>query len=141
MSKIQANDITVQISTDGTTYKNLVCEIGNKLSKNRAVQQVATKCDSGTIAVGLGAKSYSIDFTAVVETAPTTLTQVSYKDLTGWFESGTYLYVKIENPSDGSAIYEQGRAYLTKLELDNQVQGVSQFSGTFTVDGALDTTP
>lgn len=137
MAKIQANDMSVQMSSDGVTYKTLVCEIGHTLNKTRDTQSTPTKCDGGTPAVSIGAKTAALEFTAAVETAPAA-GQCSFTDVDGWYEAGTYMYWKIVS---GTNIYQQGRGYLTALSIDAQVGGIIQVTGTLQVDGAIDTTP
>ena len=138
MAKIQGNDVILQLSSDGLYYKTLICEIGHTLNKTRDTQATATKCDGGTPATSIGSKSYTIDFTAASDTAPTG-SQCSFADVDGYYENGTYLYWKIQY-DDGSDLYQQGRGYVTSLNIDSQVGGIHQFTGTISGDGAIDTT-
>jgi len=138
MASINGKDVVVQLSTDGTTYKSLVCEISNSLPISRETNSVTTKCDNGTTTRSLGAYSWEVSGEAVAETAPSG-TQISYEEMLGYIVGGNLLYVKVENPAaSGSNFYHQGQAYLTSLELSNEVNGVSQFSFTLSGTGALD---
>jgi hypothetical protein len=137
MAKIQGNDVILQLSADGLYYLTLICEIGHTLNKTRDTQSTATKCDGGTPAVSIGAKTATIDFTAASDTEPSA-SQCSFEDVDGWYEAGTYLYWKIQY-DDGTDVYQQGRGYLTSMNSDSQVGGIHQFTGTLTVDGAVDT--
>lgn len=137
MAKIQGNDVILQLSSDGLYYKTLICEIGHTLNKTRDTQATATKCDGGTPATSIGAKTFTIDFTAATDDAPTA-NQCSTKDVDDWYEAGTYMYWKIQY-GDGTDIYQQGRGYITSLSIDSQVGGIHQVTGTITGDGAIDT--
>ena len=140
MASINGKDVVVQVSTDGTTYKNLICEISNNLPISRETNSVTTKCDNGTTTRSLGAYSWEVSGEAVADTAPSA-SQISYEDLLSGFIAGTLYTIKVENPaSTGTNFYHQGSAYLTSLELSNEVNGVSQFSFTFSGTGALDVT-
>jgi hypothetical protein len=138
MAKVQGNDVILQLSEDGIYYKTLICEIGHTLNKTRDTQATATKCDGGTPAVSIGAKTVTIDFTAATDTAPTG-SQCSFKDVDDWYEAGTLIYWKQQYDA-GADIYQQGRGYITSVNSDSQVGGIHQFTGTINVDGAVDTT-
>lgn len=139
MAKIQGNDVMLLLSSDGVYYKTLICEIGHTLNKTRDTQSTATKCDGGTPATSIGAKSFTVDFTAATDDNPSG-SQCSFKDVDDWYEGGNLLYWKITYES-GADIYQQGRGYITSLSIDSQVGGIHQFNGTLTGDGAIDTTP
>ena len=141
MAQVNGKDVIVQVSTDGTTYKNLICEIANSVPLSRETTSVTTKCSGGTTARAAGAYSWDVTGEAIVDTAPTS-GQISYEDLLSGFLATTLYYVKVENPSaSGTNFYLAGTAYLTSLELTNEVDGLSQFSFTFSGTGAIDNTP
>ena len=138
MATIQAVDTVLQLSTDGVTYKSVVCEIGHTYNRERSTNSVETKCYGGVALVSIGAKSGNIDFTGAFETQPSA-TQVSANDIMGYFEDGDYLYWKSESPTGGASRYRQGRGYITSLNEDAQVGDIIQFSFTLTIDGDVDT--
>jgi hypothetical protein len=139
-SPIQGVNVVVKVSTDGTNYFDMICEINNNVDLSRATNSTRTKCDGGTTAKSLGAYEWSFGGSAVADNAPTG-SQISYKSLLAHFIAGTYLYVKVVSPGTGSSagsdFAHKGRAYLTALKLTNEVDGVSQFDFTFSGDGAL----
>jgi TP901-1 family phage major tail protein len=137
-SPVQGKDVVLQISSDsGTTFKSLICEISNGFSATRETNSITTKCDDGTTTRSLGAYSWEMTADAVADTAPTALTQVSYLDVLALFTAGTLLTVKIAATGD---YFHSGTAYITSLELTNEVNGVSEFSLTLSGSGALDVT-
>lgn len=139
MSKINGIDVVLKLSTDGVTYKSLVCEISNGLDLTRNSNQVETKCDDGVAYVTLGALTGTIPFTAVAETTPSA-TQVSINEMLGYIKNKTYLYWKIEHPSGGALLYRQGNGYVISYNENYSVGELVQFEGEISIDGAIDIT-
>lgn len=143
-SPIQSVNVVVKVSTDGTNYFDMICEISHRIPLSRSTNSVRTKCDGGTTAKSLGAYDWSISGSAVADNAPSG-SQISYKSLLAHFIAGTYLYLKVVSPGSGSSAgsdySHKGRGYLVNLELTNEVDGVSQFDFTFAGDGALNVAP
>lgn len=139
MAKIQGKDVNVKISTDGgATFKTLICEISNDIALTRNTNSVSTKCDSGTSSIALGSYSWEISGEAAVDDSPTG-SQATYADLLTLFINGTQFVSQVQDPtSSGGEYFHKGYTYVTSLSLNNQVDGISQFSFTFTGDGALD---
>lgn len=137
MSLIQAKDVILQLSTDGTTYKPCICEIDHTYNREKSVNTVETKCYGGTSYVSLGAKSGTIEFTGAFETQPGTA-NVSANELNGYFEDDTYLYWKIEYPTGGASMYRQGRGYVTALSEPSAIGDLQQYTFTLTIDGDVD---
>lgn len=141
MSKIQGVDVKIQLSSDGVTYKTLVCETQSQMQLQRQINETRTKCGGGTTEIGLGAKTYTITGSAAIETAPAG-TEVSYSQLLTWFEAGTLIYVKYESPTaSGTNFYHQGQAYITDLNVQAQTDQVVTADLTIRVSGTLDVTP
>lgn len=140
MSTIQGKDAILKISADGTTYKEIVCEVSHAFKRSRSTNSIETKCYGGVAYISVGALSGSIDFTGVFETQPGT-TQVGANDMLDYLENATYLYFKLEVPTGGADRYRQGRCYVTSFDEDAKVGDVMQFNFTLTIDGAVGTTP
>jgi hypothetical protein len=142
--KIQGVNVVVGVSTDGTTFLSMICEINNSVGLTRSTNSVRTKCDGGTSARTLGAYEWEISGTAVADNAPTG-SQLSYKSLLTHFIAGTLLYVRVQSPGSGSSAgsdyYHKGQAYLTALNLTNEVDGVSQFDFTFSGTDSITIAP
>lgn len=137
MARIQAKDAVLQLSTDGSTYKSVVCEIGHTLNRERSTNSVETKCYGGVAYVSVGALSGSIDFTGLFETQPSA-SQVSADDILGYIENGTYLYWKLSSGLSGDERYRQGNGYVTSDSEDAQIGDNVGFNFTLTIDGAID---
>lgn len=135
MATIQAKDAVLELSTDGVSYKSVVCEIGHTYNRERSTNSVETKCYGGVALVSIGAMSGSIDFTGAFETAPSG-TQVSANEINDYVEDGTYLYFRL-SVNSGADRYRQGRGYITTLSEDAQTGDILQYSFTLTIDGAV----
>jgi predicted secreted protein len=134
MAAIQGNDVTVELSSDaGVTFKTLICETRSGVQITRDTTSQATKCNSGTVQLGLGAYSWSFSFDAVVDTAPS-VSQVTYNDLLGWIVAGTALTGRVEEAGEFT---HEGSVYITDLSLDAATGETVQFSGTISGTGAL----
>lgn len=140
MATIQAKDAILKLSTDGTTYKEVVCEIGNTYNRERSTNSVETKCYGGVARVSVGAKSGTIDFTGLFETQPSS-TQISAEEVQDYFENATYVYFKLETPSGGADRYRQGRGYITSTTEDAQIGENVTIDFTLVIDGDVDLAP
>lgn len=136
MGRINAKDTVLELSVDGITYKTVVCEIGHDYNRERSNQSTETKCYGGVAFVSIGAKSGTIDFTGLFETAPSG-TQVSANEINEYYEDGTYLYFRLQVVGQR---YRQGRAYVSTLKESAQVPDFLQFSFTLLIDGDVNTT-
>lgn len=138
MSQIQGKDSILQLSTDGITYKAVVCETSHTFNRERSTNSVETKCYGGIALVSVGALSGSIDFEGVFETAPSG-TQVSANEVFGYIENASYLYWKMEDPTGtGAYRYRQGRGYITTHSEVSAIGDLLTFSFTLTIDGQVD---
>lgn len=141
MSQIQGKDSILELSTDGITYKAVVCETSHTLNRERSTNSVETKCYGGIALVSVGALSGSIDFEGVFETAPSG-TQVSSNEIFSYIENATYLYWREQNPTGtGTYRYRQGRGYITNQGEVSNIGDLLTFSFTLTIDGQIDVTP
>jgi TP901-1 family phage major tail protein len=139
-SPIQGKDVVLEFSSDsGTTWKSLICEISSSFSGSRETNSITTKCDSGTVTRALGAYSWEFSGDAAADTAPTSA-QLSYSQVLTWFVGGTAVDVRYQSSASTPNYYHTGEGYFTSLELSNEVNGVSEFSFTFSGNGALDIT-
>jgi predicted secreted protein len=143
MAKIAGKDVVTEISTDaGVTWKKFICEITNTVNKTReTTTSPLTKCDTASAAqeITLLGYSWTTDFEALVDTAPTT-SQVTYQDINTLFVNGTSFQWRRQYDNTGSEFFESGSAYVTSLSSPAPVDGFVGFSGTLTGTGALDIT-
>ena len=135
---VQSNLIPLAISTDGSTYYNIVCKKAWNFNGDTTTTSDESDCGVHT---GLGANKWTFDFTALMNITPDA-DQKSAKDLLAYWAAQTLLYIKALYPtSTGANMYVQGQAYLTSFKLTNQVGSLQEFSGTFTGTNDIDVTP
>ena len=135
---IQSNLVPIKLSTDGTTYKTVVCKKSWSFTGSSSVTEEETDC--GTL-TGLGAYKWSFDLEGVLNSTPAS-TETSVEDMLGWSSGQTLLYVKAEYPvAAGTDFYMQGTCYLTDFKVTNSVGSLMTFTGTLKGTAALDITP
>jgi hypothetical protein len=137
MASIQSSVAPLEISTDGSVFKTLVCLTDVGLAMTREVSENETYCGVST---GLGSLKAEVTFDAACETAPSG-TQASYEDVLGYMSAGTLIYFRWQHDGTGTYFYHKATGYFTQLELTGSTGEVITFSGTITMDGALDITP
>jgi hypothetical protein len=136
MASINAIDAPLELSTDGVTYKTLVCLTSTGTNMSRDVTRTETFCG---ISVSLGNLQVTVPFSAICETAPTA-TQVTYKEMLGWMNGGTLLYWRIYNGTSGANFFTSGTAYVTTLDQVSDAGSTVNFSGQLDMTGNLDIT-
>jgi len=135
---LQSSLIPLAVSTDGTTYKIIVCKKTANFNGTTTTTKEETDCGSFK---GLGANDWTMDFDGTVNTTPNG-TETSWKDILNYWQAQTLLYVKIQSPSPGGTdFYIQGQAYLSNVKLTVQIGNLVAFSATFEGQGAIDNTP
>jgi hypothetical protein len=142
MAKIEGKLLATEVSTDGTTWKTLICETSSGANMERDTQEAPrTKCDAAATGKELTPQGYSwsFDFDAMVDDSPTS-SQVTYGDMLGYFLNATKVHVRRQYNSSGSEFYLKGQAYLTSLSESAEVEGFITFTGTFSGTGDLDIT-
>lgn len=136
MAAIDAINAPLELSTDGITYKTLVCLTSTGTNMSRDVTRTETFCG---ISVSLGNLQVTVPFAAICETAPT-VSQVTYKEMLGWMAGGTLLYWRIFNGTSGSNFFTAGTAFVTSLDLTGDAGTTLTFSGQLDMTGTLDIT-
>jgi hypothetical protein len=132
---IQSNQVPLALSTDGITYKNVVCKKSWNFNGTTAVNSEETDCG---IDKGLGASDWSMDFAGVVNKTPTSSTEVSAATLAGWWVNQTLLYIKTTTGSVANDSYIQGTGYITDYGVQNSVGSLLAFTFTFNGTGTPD---
>jgi hypothetical protein len=137
---LQSNLVPLKISTDGgTTKKSIVCKKGFTFNHETPITEENTDCG---VLIGLGSNKWSFDVEGVVNTTPTSGSEVSYEDLLGIANAQTQIDVYLDHPSgSGTDVYASGDAYITNLRFTNQVGSLHTFTATITGTGTLDITP
>jgi hypothetical protein len=136
MANINGADVVLQLRENGTTgsYLSLVCETDNSMTGTTTVTTTRTKCE---VLKTVSEPEYSWAFNAVVKVDPSA-SEVSYEQLLSWFNNGTLLDFKRENPSGGANFYQAGTVYISDLADAAPEEGFFTFSGTLQMTGALD---
>lgn len=136
---IQSNLVPVVISTDDITYKTITCKKAGNFNGTTPTNVEQTDCGP---MVGLGSNEWSVDIEGVLNTAVEGATQVSAKELLGYWNGQTFVYIKIQYPSPGGTnFYLQGGGYISSFKLGIQTGQLVNFSATFSGNGTVDITP
>ena len=136
-------NIEVDVTGAGSTYKNLVCLRNSSVEGTNSVSEEETNCGKLTSVANPG---FTFSADAICETAPT-ISQVSYKDLLTAFAANTLVSVRMQSPvvsgsSIGVAYYHQAFCYITGLTLNQDASGGAyiNFTVTFQSTGVIDVT-
>lgn len=136
---IQSNQVPLTLSLDaGVTYKNVVCKRAWNFNGTTAVNAEETDCG---ISKGLGAPDWTMDFEGVLNTTPTTTTEMSAKEVADAWLAQTLAYIKTQTGNGtGGNMYIQGTGYVTDFAIQNQVGNLIAFTFTFNGVGTPDLT-
>lgn len=131
---LQGKLVPLAISTDGITYKNVVCKKVANLNLDSAVNKEDTDCGSFS---GLGAVNWTVDIEGLLNLTPEGATEVSGGTMLGYANNQTLVYIKFLYGTD---IYRQGAGYLSNYKETFETNSLVSFTATFTNNGALDIT-
>lgn len=136
VTALQSSQVPFYVSTDGITYKMIVCKRGITFNANdNAVTTEDTDCGPIT---GLGSVAWSFDIDAVLNISPDAGSQESYEQILYWKINQTLLYVRFNHPDTaGTNFKHEGTAYLTNLRAQVQQGNAMSFTATFTGEGTL----
>ena len=136
-------DIEVDFTGAGTTWKSLVCLRNSSVETSSTVNEDETNCGK---LVSVSTPGFTFNFDAVCENAPTG-SQASYEDCLSAIANSTEVSVRFQNPtttgsSIGTFYYHKAQAYFTSLTLNQDSSGGAyvSFSGTLQSSGVLDIT-
>lgn len=127
-SFIQGNTIPLQISTNGSTWKNIVCSQAHEITVDNAISKEDTDCGP---AVGLATPSWSATFQGVIHPTPSSPTEVSAGDLLDYANNQTQVYIKTAIAS--KTVTAQG--YISNYAVQKGTAAVMKFTFTFTASG------
>jgi hypothetical protein len=122
--------VPLAISTDNITFKNAVCLKTWNLDLDIPTNDEPTQC--GVFRTE-SPQTCQFDFELVVNTTPTTGTEISYKELLGYWSAATSLYVKVA-PGTGITVSSYGKIY--NLKSSAPVNGLLTVTATFKNNGA-----
>ena len=136
---IQSVNSPIELSTDGVTWKVLICVASYNFDYNTASTDTDTQCGRF---VGLGFPG----FTVTVQTVAVydkTATQVNQKDTLAWLTATTLLYFRIQSPANGgsyplgNAYYMSGQCYVIGTSLTNTTNDPVKFSVSLKGQGTI----
>lgn len=135
VSFIQSSTVPFYVSTDGITYKMIVCKRG--LTGDFNTPTTVEDSDCGPVA-GLGSNQWAFTIDAIANMNPDIGTSESYEQLLKWWAAQTLLYVRWNHPdSAGTNFKHEGTAYITNMTPAVAQGAAMSFSATFTGQGAL----
>lgn len=135
VSALQSSNVPFYVSTDGSSWKMLVCKRGVTFTGNTPVTTEDTDC--GPI-VGVASNQWTFDIDAVVNITPDIGTQESYEQILKWWAAQTLLYVRFNYPDSGGTDFKhQGQAYITNVGSAVAQGAAMSFTVTFTGQGSL----
>ena len=140
MAVLNAVSYPPEFSTDGSTWKTLICVKDWTLSGTNTVNKEETFC---AVYSAIGIPEMSGSANAVADTAPSS-TQVSYEDALGWFAAGTLIYFRVQDPASGtpgSNFYTSFTCYITSIEQSFAYAQKVGFSIGWDSTGTLDIAP
>lgn len=130
---IQANTVPFALSTNDTTYKNIVCKKTWNWNMDATTAQEETDCG---VLTGVGAIKISFDFEFVLNTTPNGASEWSSDEILTLFLANTLAYVKTTN---GSTYFRKISGYFTSYKESAPQGGFITATGTFTGTGTLST--
>ena len=135
----QSELVPLEISEDsGTTWLVLVCRRSNTFNHDTAINEENTDCG---LVTSPGNNSFGWDFDGVVNTAPTSGSQASWKKLLTWAAAKQKLQVRQMAGTLGAEWFQGGEVYISSLRQSYATGTSVGFSGTFRGVGDLDITP
>ena len=135
MANLQGLDLVLELRpAAGGVFKFVVCETSSSFSGERATNTTSTKCDGGTEQVGLGAFSWSVNYSGAVKIDPDAPSQLSYKEILVWAKAGTPLYMRRNN---SGVVQQEGECYITSVSDSAETDGLVTFDFTLQGNGEL----
>jgi hypothetical protein len=131
---VQSRNVPFAVSTDGNTYKNVVCK--KTWGLTLAPQFTEEDSDCGTL-TAVGSVRFSFDFEIVLNTTPNGATEISANEMAGYANNGTLIYVKLVSTG---VYFRQGSGYITNYTESAPINGFVTATGTVTGSGTLDIT-
>ena len=131
---MNATDVLIQFSTDGTTYDEVGRMTSASLSISMETRDTSTKDSAGWRELLEGQKSWSLSGDGLVVYSLTGAD--GFSDLYGYLNGRTNLYVKFGSVGTGEKVYS-GRGFITSLDQEAGMEDNTTFSFSFEGTGAL----
>lgn len=140
MATVLSNAFLVELSADsGTTWKSVVCETDSSANFEATTNTVVTKC--GTFSTA-GERTATVEYNGVVKSDPGA-SELSYEQIHTYWQSGTALQLRRENPAGGANLYQKMDGTITSMSDASAAGELVTFSFTFTCSdtSTIDFTP
>ena len=131
---MNATDVLIQFSTDGTTYDEVGRMTNASLSISMETRDTSTKDSAGWRELLEGQKSWSLSGDGLV--VYSLAGAEGFADLFGYLGGRTNLYVKFGSTASGEKYYS-GRGFVTSLDQEAGVEDNVTFSFSFEGTGVL----
>lgn len=132
---ILSSAVPFAISTDGVTYKNVVCKKTWGYTGSAEITKEPTDCG---VLKAPGAIDESFNFELILNITPNGATEWGSDAIMNFFQAKTLLYVKVTVGS--VTYYRQGQGYIANYTETAAQAGMIAATGTFELYGTLDTT-
>lgn len=129
---LQSRNVAMSISTDGVTYKSVVCKRVFNVSIDPQITQEDSDCGVHTTT---GSTRWSFDAEVILNTTPNGATEVSANEVAGYANAGTTVYMKLVN---SGTYYRQGQGIIGSVRESGPLNGLVSTTFTFTGNGTLD---
>lgn len=131
---LQSSTVPFALSSDGNTYKNVVCKKTWDWNFEKTVVEDESDCGPA-IGVNTASTKTTFNFEFLLNTTPNNTDWV-YDSVFSLFDAGTLVYVK----TTGSGYYRQGSGYFTNLKETAALNGLVTITGTFRGTSSIDIT-
>ena len=133
-SIMNATDVVIQFSTDGTTYSTVGRCTSASLSTSMETRDSSNKDSAGWRELLEGQRSWSLSGDGLVSYNITG--KSGFDDLFGYVNGRTNLYVKFGSTTTDEKYYS-GQGYLTSLDQEAGMEDNTSYSFSFEGTGAL----
>ena len=131
---MNATDVLIQFSTDGTTFDEVGRMTNSSLSISMETRDTSNKDSAGFRELLSGQRSWSLAGDGLVVYSLTGAD--GFHDLFGYWSARTKLFVKFGSVSNGEKSYS-GQGFITSLDQEAGVEDNATFSFSFEGTGTL----
>lgn len=125
---VQGKSIPLAISTDGITYKNLVCSTAHGLTIDVPVNTEQSDCGSHS---SLGNPVGTATFSGLLNTTPNGATEAGHDEVAMYCNQGTKVYIKCQ---PGAKIFT-GYGWINNFNSTKATESLYAYDMSFQVDG------
>lgn len=132
--KINGTDVLLFLSTDGVTYKTVVCLTSETVSRTTNAIDAKSKCGPDKLP---GTQDNEVTFEGQVMADPSSGT-ISTDDIDDYWRNKTTVYFRVgkATPVTGDVTYS-GTCFISKLDEVFAMDAVATFSGALGIYGTI----